>query len=149
MSVRRTWPVIPGLLLAACQGVAAQAPLRSPAVAASAAVSQHGSMMDGSATHRRNRPAVVEHYVDINHAGLKELMTLPGIGAAEARSIIAHRPYLTKTELVSKGALQTGPFLALRYQVVAMQKAALDAKPAQTLAAVRGEGSRAAVAKSP
>src|SRR3982751_6779175 len=46
----------------------------------------------------RHAPAVVEHYVDINSAGSTELMTLPGIGAAEAEAIIAHRPYLTKTE---------------------------------------------------
>ena len=72
----------------------------------------------------RNRPTVVEHYVDLNSASSKELMTLPGIGAAEASRIIANRPYLTKTELVSKNVLPVGPFLSVRHLVVAMPKTA-------------------------
>jgi predicted DNA-binding helix-hairpin-helix protein len=71
---------------------------------------------------QRNRPKAVEHYVDINSAGRKELMTLPGIGAAEADKIIANRPYLTKTELVTKSVLPVGPFMSVKNQVVAMQK---------------------------
>jgi hypothetical protein len=67
-----------------------------------------------------NRPAVVEHYVDLNSASRKELMTLPGIGAAEADRIVAHRPYLTKTELVTKSVLPVGPFVSVRRLVVAM-----------------------------
>jgi predicted DNA-binding helix-hairpin-helix protein len=97
----------------------------------------------------RNRPKVVEHYVDLNSASRKELMTLPGIGAAEARRIIAHRPYLTKTELVTKGVLQTGPFLTLRHQVVAMQKFKQNPKNGAQLAAARTEGSPANGSKSP
>ena len=65
-------------------------------------------------------PAAPLKLVDINSASLKQLKTLPGIGDAEAKKIIAHRPYLTKTELVSKGVLPTGPFLSLKRQVVAM-----------------------------
>jgi hypothetical protein len=48
-------------------------------------------------------------------------MTLPGVGADEATKIIANRPYLTKTELVTKGVMPVGPFLSLKKQVVAMQ----------------------------
>jgi DNA uptake protein ComE-like DNA-binding protein len=47
-------------------------------------------------------------------------MTLPGIGAAEAARIIANRPYLTKTELVTKNVLPIGPFVSVRNFVVAM-----------------------------
>jgi DNA uptake protein ComE-like DNA-binding protein len=71
----------------------------------------------------RNRPAIVEHYVDLNGASRNELMTLPGIGAREAAQIVANRPYLTKTELVSKNVLPVGPFLSLRHLVVAMPPA--------------------------
>jgi hypothetical protein len=49
-------------------------------------------------------------------------MTLPGVGAAEASRIIANRPYLTKTELVTKNVMPIGPFLSLRHLVVAMPK---------------------------
>ncbi len=89
---------------------------------------------------KRNRPKVVEHLVDINRAGRRELMTLPGIGAAEATGIIAHRPYLTKTELVTKGVLPTGPFLTLRHQVVAMQPGVGKARQAASLAAAPADG---------
>jgi DNA uptake protein ComE-like DNA-binding protein len=65
-------------------------------------------------------PAAPVKLVDINSASLQQLKTLPGIGDAEAKKIIAHRPYLTKTQLVSKGVLPTGPFLSLKRQVVAM-----------------------------
>jgi predicted DNA-binding helix-hairpin-helix protein len=97
----------------------------------------------------RNQPKVVEHYVDINSASRKELMTLPGIGAAEADKIIANRPYLTKTELVSKGVLATGPYLSLRYQVVAMQKLPPDKKPASKAAAAKAAGPQASGPKAP
>ncbi|HEY2872836.1 MAG TPA: hypothetical protein VGJ56_13015 [Reyranella sp.] len=72
----------------------------------------------------RQRSAPVEHYVDLNSAGRKELMTLPGIGAEEASRIIANRPYLTKTELVTKHVMPIGPFLSVRNLVVAMPRTA-------------------------
>jgi competence protein ComEA len=66
-------------------------------------------------------PTAPVRLVDINSASHKELKTLPGIGDAEADKIIANRPYLTKTELVTKQVLPTGPFLSLRNRVIAMQ----------------------------
>jgi hypothetical protein len=75
-------------------------------------------------------PAAPVKLVDINSASLKQLKTLPGIGDAEAQKIIANRPYLTKTELVSKGVLPTGPFLSVKRQVVAMPpKKSVKAQP--------------------
>ena len=68
----------------------------------------------------QQRPAPVQYYVDLNSASRKELMTLPGIGAEEAGRIIANRPYLTKTELVTKNALPIGPFISIKHLVVAM-----------------------------
>jgi DNA uptake protein ComE-like DNA-binding protein len=70
----------------------------------------------------RRGPKPVEHYVDLNSASRQELMTLPGIGAVEAGKIIANRPYLTKSELVTKNVLPIGPFLSVKHLVVAMPK---------------------------
>ena len=77
----------------------------------------------------RKRPAVVEHYVDLNSASRKELMTLPGIGAAEADRIVANRPYLTKTDLVTKDVLPVGPFLSLKRLVVALPTPVSKGRP--------------------
>lgn len=72
------------------------------------------------------RPSRVEptpdKLVDLNSASIAELKTLPGIGDAEAEKIIAQRPYLTKTELVSKGVLPAGPYVSVKNKVVAMPK---------------------------
>lgn len=90
--------------------------------AASAPASPHampGQMPD--AGKKKAPPAAPTKLVDINRASRKELMTLPGIGPDEAAKIIANRPYLTKTELVTKGVLPVGPFLSVKRQVVAMQ----------------------------
>ena len=76
----------------------------------------------------RPAPAPVQYYVDLNSASRKELMTLPGIGATEATRIIANRPYLTKTELVSKNVLPMGPYLSVKNLVVAMPKTAPKGK---------------------
>jgi len=116
-----------GVLLMVIAGLVGNPALASAAVpapaAAAASVPGPNAMPHASiSASQRNRPKVVEHYVDINSAGRRELMTLPGIGPAEADRIIANRPYLTKTELVTKGVLPTGPFLSLKHQVVAMQK---------------------------
>jgi len=107
---------LPAIAAAPASPVAA-APAASIALPASQAMAGHASL----ATSQRNRPTVVEHYVDINSASRKELMTLPGIGAAEADKIIANRPYLSKTELVTKNVLPVGPYLSLKSLVVAMQ----------------------------
>lgn len=73
------------------------------------------------ARHAASAPVAVKR-IDINSAGRAELKTLPGIGDAEADRIIACRPYLTKTELVSKKVLPTGPYITIKNRVFAMQK---------------------------
>jgi len=109
------------VLLAVAGLPVAAAPLAPPgptAVAASAPPGVHARAMPIS----RPLPRVVEEPVDINSAGRNELTTLPGVGPAEADRIIANRPYLTKTELVTKQVLLVGPYMSLKNRVVAMQK---------------------------
>lgn len=73
--------------------------------------------------------------VDINSAGKADLMKLPGITAASAASIIAHRPYGSKAHLVTKKALTSGDYQAISHLVIAKQPYADSAKNAETLKA--------------
>ncbi|MDD5175053.1 MAG: helix-hairpin-helix domain-containing protein [Sterolibacterium sp.] len=52
--------------------------------------------------------------VDVNTASKAALMKLPGIGAEEADKIIANRPYLTKSGLVTKNSIPMGTYHGIR-----------------------------------
>jgi len=85
------------------------------------------------ATEKSAKPAKAAapaKLVDINGAGKKELMTLPGIGAAEAEKIIAGRPYGSKAHLVTRNILAQGVYENLKTLVIAKQKDGTPPKPA-------------------
>ena len=104
----------------------ATALIAAPAIAAPTAP----ATPDGrAAADTRAAPPAVPHYVDLNSASRKELMTLPGIGASEADRIVANRPYLTKTDLVTKDVLPVGPFLSLKRLVVALPTPVSKGRP--------------------
>ena len=67
-------------------------------------------------------PAAQARLVDINTASRSELKALPGIGDAEAAKIIAARPYMTKTDLVTKNVLSLQAYDALRRAIVVVHK---------------------------
>ena len=51
--------------------------------------------------------------VDINNATLSELRALP-LGEAEAKKVIAHRPYQARGELMTKAGLPEGVYFAVK-----------------------------------
>ena len=59
--------------------------------------------------------------VDINSASEKQLKKLPGIGDAEAKRIIANRPYASKVWLVTNGVIGEGPYSNIKHLITAKQ----------------------------
>ena len=97
------------LLLAAAAGAATKAP-SSPVASASSAA------------------AAAPKPMDINSASKAELMTLPGIGEAEAKKIMAGRPFRSKARLVADNILPLAAYEALKGRIVAVQKTQPSAK---------------------
>ena len=92
------------MLSGPCRAAAPVSAVAAPAAPAAA-----------SAQPRRAAP------IDINSASLAHLKTLPGIGDAEARRIIAHRPYLSKADLVTKNVIPAGVYQSNRHRIIAVQ----------------------------
>ena len=56
---------------------------------------------------------------------------MPGIGDAEARRIIAARPYPSKVKLLADNVLSEQAYFALKGRIIAVQKAPPKAKAKQ------------------
>jgi DNA uptake protein ComE-like DNA-binding protein len=95
----------------------------SPSATTSPAASPPGAMppTPQGTKSAPKAPAKPAKKVDLNNASLAELQTLPTVGEAEAKKIIANRPYKSKGELVTKAGLPQGVYQAIRYKVE-MQK---------------------------
>jgi competence protein ComEA len=94
------------LLLVAAAGATTKAPSPAPSTAPAAS----------------SAAAVTIKPVDINSASKAQLMSLPGIGDAEAKKIIAGRPFRSKARLVADNILSQAAYNALKGRIVAVQK---------------------------
>lgn len=61
-------------------------------------------------------------FLDINTATTKQLKALPGIGEAEAESIIKGRPYLQQEELIQKKIIPWTIYQQIKNRIVVKQK---------------------------
>jgi len=59
--------------------------------------------------------------VDINHATVEKLKTLPGVQDALAEKIIRNRPYANKTQLSSRGIVSAATYRRIRPLIIAKQ----------------------------
>ena len=64
-------------------------------------------------------PAAKKEPLDINSASADELKTLKGVGEADAKKIVEHRPYKTKDELVQKKVVPKATYDRIKDQIVA------------------------------
>ena len=61
--------------------------------------------------------------VDINHAGVDELMKVPGMTRPWAGRIVRFRPYRTKQDLLERGVVTGQVYDRIKDYVIAHQKA--------------------------
>ncbi len=69
-------------------------------------------------TSTRLRP---RDLIDINHATIEQLKSLPGIQDALAAKIVKNRPYANKTQLSSKGVVPAATYRRIRPLIIAKQ----------------------------
>jgi len=92
------------------------------ATAEPAKTTEKGAVKKKAGAAAKSKPTAQAKLVDINSASKAELMKLPGVSDAEADKIIAGRPYLTKTRLVTKNILSMDVYQGLKKLIIARQK---------------------------
>lgn len=91
-------------------------------VALSVATLFGGGLVAAQAKQEPKKEEAAKAELDINSATEAELKTLPGIGDAYAKKIIAGRPYANKTQLVSKNIVPQATYDKIVGQIIAKQK---------------------------
>ena len=114
------------LLLGSTLSLAADNSTPAPQESASKTTAIQQSAKSKAAAKRKAAAKIKP--VDINSADKAELKKLPGIGDAEADKIIAGRPYLSKTNLVTHNILSGDIYEKLKALVIAKPNQATAAK---------------------
>ena len=57
--------------------------------------------------------------VDINHAGLNDLVKVPGMTPVWAKRILRFRPYRTKQDLLDRGVVSSEVYERIREHIIA------------------------------
>ena len=64
-----------------------------------------------------------EARIDINHAGVDELLKVPGMTPSWAGRIVRFRPYRTKLDLLERGVVNSEVYDRIKDYVIAHRKA--------------------------
>jgi competence protein ComEA len=59
--------------------------------------------------------------VDVNHATVDQIASLPGVQEAVAIKIVKNRPYANKAQLSSKGVISAATYKRIRNRIIAKQ----------------------------
>lgn len=78
-------------------------------------------LSESAAANRRPVAEAATHRIDINTASLKELESLPGIGPALAKMIVAARPFSVVEDLTRVRGIGAATFEQLRPLIKASQ----------------------------
>ncbi|HEV2213985.1 MAG TPA: helix-hairpin-helix domain-containing protein [Terracidiphilus sp.] len=81
------------------------------------------ALLHASATAAERTGTVPEQdRVDINHATLEQLMTVPGMTRSWAGRILRFRPYRAKSDLVKRGIVSGEVYARIKDSIVAHRK---------------------------
>ncbi len=89
---------------------------QAPAAAKKAASKAADTAGKGAATAK-----AATGLIDINSAKAEDLEVLPGIGKAYSKKIVDGRPYVNKSQLVSKGVLPQKVYDKVSSKIIAKQ----------------------------
>lgn len=106
---------------AATKASSAQPATAKPATAMPSSAQPAPAKPAATAAAKPATAAAAKPQVDINHATVKELKTIPGIGDAYAAKIVAGRPYANKSQLVSKKILAASLYETIQGMIIAKQ----------------------------
>lgn len=125
-----------GVLVAwfAAGGVQSAQAAAPPTTSKSTAVQADSSTQAGTAV----KSSATKVKIDLNHATVEELETLPGIGSTTAQAIVKARPFKSVNELTNVAGIGPAKFAALKPHVTVKSATASAAKAPKAAAGTVG-----------